>query len=59
MAHGHDPVVEEKMGKIKYFKDWISAFMLVVALLTLGMVSINCVKQGLHLFMMFFGGGGH
>ncbi|WP_297447129.1 hypothetical protein [Desulfurobacterium sp.] len=46
-----------KMGKINFFKSWISAFELIVAILTLGMVSINCMKQGLHLFYLFFGGG--
>ncbi|WP_022847591.1 hypothetical protein [Desulfurobacterium sp. TC5-1] len=55
MAHSGE--FHSKMGKINFFKSWISAFELIVAILTVGMVSINCMKQGLHLFHLFFGGG--
>ncbi|WP_457568397.1 hypothetical protein [Desulfurobacterium sp.] len=54
MAHSEE--FHARMEKINFFKSWISTFELIVAILTVGMVSINCVKQGLHLFHMFFGG---
>ncbi|WP_457569505.1 hypothetical protein [Desulfurobacterium sp.] len=54
MAHSEE--LHERMEKINFFKSWISAFELIVAILTVGMVSINCVKEVLHLFHVFFGG---
>ncbi|SNR91683.1 hypothetical protein [Desulfurobacterium atlanticum] len=57
MGHTHDPVVEEKMQKIKYFKDWISAFQLLVALSALIITCIYCLGNIWHLYMIFFGGG--